>query len=137
MTYVFPLLFVIATVTTMVVLMRRRVMKERFTVWWAVLSVGVVVFAVFPPLLPFVAQHLGFLTPSNFVFFVASLMMLLMSVQFSVEISQLEEKTRTLAEQLGILRAQTERRSDVTTVLMPPEIDEPVDTTTETTEDQE
>ena len=137
MTYVFPLLFVIAAITTMVVLMRRRVMKERFTVWWAVLSIGVVVFVVFPPLLPFVAEHLGFQTPSNFVFFVASLMLLLMSVQFSVEISQLEEKTRTLAEQLGILRAQAERRSDLTTVALPPETDEPVDTTTETTEEQQ
>ena len=68
MSYVLPFLFVIATITTMVVLMRRRVMKERFTVWWALLSVGVVVFAVFPPLLPFVAEHLGFQTPSNFVF---------------------------------------------------------------------
>jgi hypothetical protein len=124
MSYVLPMLFVIATITTMVVLMRRRVMKERFTVWWAVLSLGVVVFVVFPPLLPFVAEHLGFQTPSNFVFFVASLMLLLMSVQFSVEISQLEEKTRTLAEQLGILRAQTELRSAVTTVALTPETTE-------------
>jgi hypothetical protein len=134
MSYVLPMLFVIATITTMVVLMRRRVMKERFTVWWAVLSLGVVVFVVFPPLLPFVAEHLGFQTPSNFVFFVASLMLLLMSVQFSVEISQLEEKTRTLAEQLGILRAQTELRSAVTTVALTPETTEPIDGATEAPE---
>jgi hypothetical protein len=134
MSYVLPMLFVIATITTMVVLMRRRVMKERFTVWWAVLSLGVVVFVVFPPLLPFVAEHLGFQTPSNFVFFVASLMLLLMSVQFSVEISQLEEKTRTLAEQLGILRAQTELRSAVTTVALTPETTELIDGATEAPE---
>ncbi len=127
MSYALPLLFVIATIVTMVILMRRRIMKERFTVWWAVLSVGVVVFALFPPLLPFVAEHLGFQTPSNFVFFVASLMLLLMSVQFSVEISQLEEKTRTLAEQLGILRAQTEQRSEVTTLALTPEAADLVD----------
>jgi hypothetical protein len=127
MSYVLPLLFVIATIVTMVVLMRRRIMKERFTVWWGVLSLGVVVFVVFPPLLQFVAEHLGFQTPSNFVFFVASLMLLLMSVQFSVEISQLEEKTRTLAEQLGILRAQTEQRSEVTTLALTPETAELVE----------
>jgi hypothetical protein len=132
MTYILPLLFVLATIITMVVLMRRRVMKERFTVWWALLSLGVIVFAVFPPLLPFVSEHLGFQTPSNFIFFIASIMLLLMSVQFSVEISQLEEKTRTLAEQLGILRAQTEQRSDVTTVALTPETAELIDTPTET-----
>jgi hypothetical protein len=133
-TYILPLLFVLATIVTMVVLMRRRVMKERFTVWWAILSVGVVVFAVFPPLLPFVAEHLGFQTPSNFIFFVASIMLLLMSVQFSVEISQLEEKTRTLAEQLGILRAQTEHRAGVTTVALTPEVAEIVETGNEATD---
>ena len=137
MTYILPLLFVLATIVTMVVLMRRRVMKERFTVWWAILSVGVVVFAVFPPLLPFVADHLGFQTPSNFIFFVASIMLLLMSVQFSVEISQLEEKTRTLAEQLGILRAQTEQRSSVTTVALTSETAELIDKPTETAEADE
>jgi len=131
MSYVLPVLFVIATITIMIILMRRRRMKERFTVWWAVLSIGVVVFVVFPTLLPFVAQRLGFQTPSNFVFFVASLMLLLMSVQFSVEISQLEEKTRTLAEQLAILRAQTELRSAVTTVALPPETTELIDRPTE------
>lgn len=113
MTYLLPLLFVLATVLIMIVLIRRRVLKERFTVWWAVLSLGVVVFVVFPPLLPFVATTLGFQTPSNFVFFAASLMFLLMSVQFSVEISRLDEKTRTLAEQLGILRTQLEQHTSI------------------------
>jgi hypothetical protein len=134
MTYVFPLVFVAATITTMFLLMRRRIMKERFTVWWAILSVGVVVFVVFPPLLPFVAVRLGFQTPSNFVFFVSSLMLLLMSVQFSVEISRLEEKTRTLAEQLGILRTQTEQRSGTTTVALTPEVAQLVDTQVESTD---
>jgi len=100
-------------VLTMFVLIHRRVLKKRFTVWWAVLSLGVVVFAIFPPLLPFVATSLGFQTPSNFVFFAASLMFLLMSVQFSVEISRLDEKTRTLAEQLGILRTQLEQHTSI------------------------
>ena len=113
MTYLLPLLFVLATVLIMIVLIRRRVLKERFTVWWAVLSLGVVVFVVFPPLLPFVAMTLGFQTPSNFVFFAASLMFLLMSVQFSVEISRLDEKTRTLAEQLAILRTQLEQHTSI------------------------
>jgi hypothetical protein len=134
MSYVFPLLFVAATITTMVLLMRRRVMKERFTVWWAILSVGVVVFVVFPALLPFVAEHLGFQTPSNFVFFVSSLMLLLMSVQFSVEISRLEEKTRTLAEQLGILRTLTEQRPGTATVALTPEATQLVDTRVESTD---
>jgi hypothetical protein len=113
MTYVLPLIFVLATVLTMFVLIRRRVLKERFTVWWAVLSLGVLVFAIFPPLLPFVATILGFQTPSNFVFFAASLMFLLMSVQYSVEISRLDEKARTLAEQLGILRTQLEQHTSI------------------------
>ena len=48
------------------------------------------------------------------MFFVASLMILLMSVQFSVEISRLDEKSRTLAEQLAILRTQMEQHLTAT-----------------------
>ncbi len=108
MIQVWPLVFVVATVAVMFWLMRRRVLKERFTVWWGVLGVVVLVFAIFPGLLPWVSHLIGFATPSNFVFFGALLLLLVVSVQFSVELSRLEERTRTLAEQLAILRAQTE-----------------------------
>lgn len=107
--YVGVLLFVIAALLLMFWLIRGRILKEKFTVWWAVLAVGVVAFLIFPGLLPWAAELLGIETPSNFVFFVASLMFLILSVQFSVELSKADDKIRKLAEELAILRAELEQ----------------------------
>ena len=116
MNQVWPLVFVLATLAIMLWLMRRRALKERFSLWWGVLGVAVLVFAIFPGLLPWVSALIGFATPSNFLFFGALLLLLVISVQFSVELSRLEERARTLAEQVAILRAQGEnpQHRDVT-----------------------
>ena len=116
MNQVWPLVFVLATLAIMLWLMRRRALKERFSLWWGVLGVVVLVFAIFPGLLPWVSSLIGFATPSNFLSFGALLLLLVISVQFSVELSRLEERARTLAEQVAILRAQVEnpQHRDVT-----------------------
>lgn len=107
--YLGALFFVLLTVVTMFFLLRSRAMKERFTVWWLVIVLGVLVVGLFPGLLPWLSDTLGFDLPSNFLFFVASLMFLLISVQYSVELSKLDEKARTLAEEVAILRATIEQ----------------------------
>jgi len=112
--YLGAILFVVATLLLMFWLMRGRVLKEKFTLWWVILAVGVLVFALFPVLLPWFSNILGIETPSNFVFFIASLMFLLLSVQFSIELSKTDDKTRKLAEELAILRTQVEAKVPLT-----------------------
>lgn len=102
------LVFVALTIVVMITLLRRGALRERFVVWWVVLGVGVVVAAVFPALLPWVAGLVGIETPANLVFFLASLLLLLICVQFSVELSTLDEKTRRLSEEIAIMRAALE-----------------------------
>lgn len=106
--YLGAAMFVAATLLLMFWLMRGRILKEKFTLWWVLLAIGVTVFAVFPALLPWFSGILGIETPSNFVFFIASLMFLVLSVQFSVELSRADDRTRKLAEEIAILRAQVE-----------------------------
>lgn len=110
--YVGAIVFVIATLFLMFWLMRGRILKEKFTLWWIVLALGVLVFTLFPGILPWASAVLGIETPSNFVFFVASLMFLLVSVQYSVELSRADDKTRKLAEEVAILRTQLEWLAD-------------------------
>jgi len=106
--YLGATIFVAATLVLMFWLMRGRILKEKFTLWWVMLALGVAVFAIFPGLLPWFSGVLGIETPSNFVFFIASLMFLVISVQFSVELSRADDRTRKLAEEVAILRTQVE-----------------------------
>lgn len=86
-------------------LLRRGILRERFAVLWLLVSAVLVVFAVFPGLLVRSADALGFELPSNLLFFSAIVFLLLVSVQLSFEVSQLEARIRRLAEEIALLRS--------------------------------
>jgi len=67
------------------------------------------VLSVFPALLYSGANLLGVRTPSNLLFLVSLVVLLSISLQLSGEVGQLEEQTRTLAEEVGSLRLELER----------------------------
>lgn len=85
-------------------LLRRGVLREKFAVFWLLVAVALIVMAVFPSLVAAAAQLLGVQVPANLLFFLTAVLLLLVSVQLSYEISRLEAKTRRLAEELALLR---------------------------------
>lgn len=94
--------------TFMVELLRRRQIKEKYAVLWLAVSVVMVVLAVYPPLLKDVARKFGVVDPPNLLLFVAVLFLLVVCVHLSWEVSRLEDRSRALAEELGLLRLQLE-----------------------------
>jgi hypothetical protein len=66
-------------------------------------------------------------TPINLVFILAFLVLLVVCIQLSIEISTLEESARTVAEEVALLRLELERRTGgADTPLRPgPEASEP------------
>jgi hypothetical protein len=87
-------------------LLRRGILRERFAALWVVVSVLLVTVALAPGLLRRAADALGFELPANLLFFSAILFLLLVVVQLSYEVSKLEARTRRLAEDLALLRAE-------------------------------
>jgi hypothetical protein len=77
-----------------------------------VIAVCALVVALFPSLLTRVTDLLGVGLPSNLLFFVASVVLLLLSLQHSYELGRLEERTRTLAEEVALLRLELDRSRD-------------------------
>jgi hypothetical protein len=107
--YATALVMSLVTVGVIVYLMRSRRIREKYAAAWITLAVAVVVMGAFPSLLAAMARLLGVYTPINLLFFVSALVLLVVCVQFSVEISQLEEETRTLAEEIALLHLSVER----------------------------
>jgi hypothetical protein len=99
-----------ATVIAMVEMLRRRQLREKYAILWLTLGVGLVIIAVFPGLLITIGHRLGFTAPSNLLFLVAGLVLLLISVHLSWEVSRLEDETRILAEEVALLRLEVESR---------------------------
>lgn len=106
---VIALVFGVLTVGVIVSMLRHRQMREKYATSWAIVAGGVLVLAIFPDLLGWAATLVGVAVPLNLLYFVGGLALLIICVQFSVELSSLEEKTRTLAEELALLRAEVDR----------------------------
>jgi len=100
---------IVGSVFTLVLLfelMRRHRLREKYAVFWALVAVMTLVIAVFPGILFFAADLLGVTVPANLLFFVASLLLLGVSIHHSHEMGRLEDRTRTLAEEVGLLRME-------------------------------
>lgn len=96
-------------VTLVVELLRRRFLRGKYAVLWLGLAMGVTVVAVFPEVLGALATLLGVQVPANLLFFGATILLLLVIMQLSYESGRLEEETRTLAEEIGLLRLEVEQ----------------------------
>lgn len=89
---------------TLFEMLRRHRLREKYAVIWFVLAVGALVVAVAPSVLNAVSRALGLQVPSNLVFFVASLVLLGLTLQHSYELGRTEERVRTLAEEVALMR---------------------------------
>jgi hypothetical protein len=92
--------------TLLLEMLRRRRLREKYAVFWGLVAVATLVVALFPVLLTRAAALVGVEIPSNLLFFVASMVLFVVSVQHSSELGRLEERSRTLAEELALLRMQ-------------------------------
>lgn len=93
-------------------MLRRRHLREKYAVLWCTVALASLVVAVVPSTLRWVANLVGVEVPANLLFFVASMLLLFTSIQHSYELGRLEEKTRTLAEELALLRLEVQGRSE-------------------------
>ena len=93
-------------------LLRRGRLSGKYALLWTVTGVGLLVLAIWPGLLTTVSDWVGVFSPPNLLMVVALGFLLLVVVQFSWELSRLEDRTRTLAEELALLKAETEAKPD-------------------------
>lgn len=99
-------LLALVIVALVVEMVRRKKLREKYAVLWLVVGIATLVLAAFPHLLNIVAALVGIQIPSNLLFAIGILMLLGVCLHLSWEISLVEDETRTLAEEVAILRTQ-------------------------------
>jgi hypothetical protein len=124
-THVIAAVFGVLVLGFMLELLRRRQLREKYAILWLGVSVVVIVLAAFPSLLNWTADRLGIKDPPNLLTFTAVLVLLLVAVHLSWEASRLEEETRTLAEEIGLLRMQVHSLGIERVAATPPHNPEP------------
>lgn len=104
-------LLALVIVGLVVEMLRRKKLREKYAALWLIVGVATLVLAAFPRLLNIVAEFVGVQLPSNLLFAMSILMLLGVCLHLSWEISVVEDETRTLAEEVAILRVQVEALS--------------------------
>lgn len=112
MTYALGLLGAAAVLVVVIELLRRRHLRGKYALLYLILAIVITVFAVLPGFLDATASALGVQIPANLLFFGASVTLLLVTMQLSYEAGRLEERTRTLAEEVGLIRMELDALRD-------------------------
>ncbi|GGH66097.1 DUF2304 domain-containing protein [Rothia aerolata] len=90
---------------------RNQKMKEKYAALWLGVSAIIIVLALFPSLLWWLADITGVIVPVNLLFMLAILMLIGVCLHLTLEVSKISDEARTLAEEVSILRASLEQGS--------------------------
>ena len=86
-------------------LLRKGQLRAKYSFLWLSIGTVMTILAASPPLLDRVSLWLGISYGPTTLFMTAILLLFLISVHFSWELSRLEERTRLLAEEIAIERS--------------------------------
>jgi hypothetical protein len=101
--YIFGIVSALLILVVVIEMLRRGRLRERHAVWWVVAGVLALIAGVFPSTLAWAARVVGIEVPTNLLFFVSIGILFFVALQTSAELTRLEAKTRTLAEQVALL----------------------------------
>ncbi|WP_433889718.1 DUF2304 domain-containing protein [Streptomyces sp. CA-111067] len=92
-------------------LLRRHQLKEKYAALWLAVGSAVVPLGLFPQMLDSVAGRIGIASGVSLVLFAGIVLLLVVCIHLSWESSRLEEETRTLAEEIALIRAAMEEQA--------------------------
>lgn len=88
-------------------LVRRRKLKEEYSLLWVLTALLLVVLSVWYGLLVKVTHLIGGTVPSSTLFFFGLVFVFAMLLHFSIRVSQLERRVTSLIQELGLLALET------------------------------
>jgi len=106
--YAFAVVACFVVVIAVFGLLRTRRIREKYAGIWIVLAIVNVVLVLFPDLARLLADLVGVQTPVNLLFASAFVVLLIVCIHLSTELSRVEEQSRTIAEEVALLRLDVE-----------------------------
>lgn len=108
--HVLVILLAAAVIAFIVVLVRSRRLRAKYSVLWFSIGIGLAILAIFPGLLSWVSDIFGIAYPPATFMLLALSFLLVLVLHFSWELSRLEDRTRALAEEYALLRLELDER---------------------------
>ena len=108
--HVLVIVLAAAVIAFIVVLVRSRRLRAKYSVLWFSIGIGLAILAIFPGLLSWVSDRFGIAYPPATFMLLALSFLLVLVLHFSWELSRLEDRTRALAEEYALLRLELDER---------------------------
>jgi len=105
----FAIFLSILIVLFVVDLIRRRKMTFKYSLGWFFSSLTVLLLAVNDHLLLNFSKWVGFTLLSNFIFFLAMVFFIFLSLMLTIYVNEENNRSETLAQSLGILELEIKR----------------------------
>ncbi|HTM58565.1 MAG TPA: DUF2304 domain-containing protein [Candidatus Udaeobacter sp.] len=105
-TQIFVVLVGLAMLLLVLNLVRRKRLREQYSLLWIFSAAVLVLSAIFIRTVDRLAHAVGIYYPPAFLFLVAIMMVMILQFHFSTVISNLREQNKSLTQELGILGAE-------------------------------
>lgn len=93
-------------------LIKNKRIKEEYSLLWIFFSIIFILFSVWREGLDYIAGLIGIAYPPAALFMVLLMAIFLILIEFSIIISKLADKNKTLAQEIGILRQELKKMQD-------------------------
>jgi hypothetical protein len=98
----------ILTVAFILVMLRRNEVRSKYALVWTAVGASLGFLAAFPGLLDWLSQRVGIDYPPALFLLLATGFLFLVVIEFSRELTRLDARTRTLAEEVAFLRREVD-----------------------------
>ena len=106
---IFGLAAGVASLLFVLELVRRRKLKEEYSLLWLATAIVLIVLSVSRPLLDTLASLVGIFYPPSALFLVAMIFVLFILLHFSTVLTRLTQENKENAQQLALLKWQLEQ----------------------------
>lgn len=87
-------------------LIHRKRIKEEYSLLWIIFAIVFIVFSFWIEALDYIAQLMGVSYPPAALFMILLIAVFLILIEFSIIISKLSDKNKTLAQEIGLIKQE-------------------------------
>ena len=88
-------------------LLRRKALREKYAFVWILTALVLIVGSVFPEFAINLSNTLGFATIASFLMVFFGIIILMITMQLSLELGKVEDQNQRLAEELALLKMKS------------------------------
>ena len=110
---IFAIIISLTLLIFIIELVRRKKLREEYSWLWLLTGAMILILALWYDLLQGITHLIGAGLPTSTLFFLGLVFLILIAVQFSVKVSELNNQVKNLAQENGLLKNRVEELEEI------------------------